>query len=91
VHVTSTTRRARAIIGGAALGLIVAIGLGVVAATATNIAWDPRGATVEPSAKAAVLAQSISAAINFAATATVLVPIGAIVAWAWMRRRDRSR
>ncbi len=80
-----------AILGGAALGLILAIGLGCVLGVGLVVvgARTVPGPTVEPSQKATILAQSISEAMNCsAAAAIVLIPLGAIVVWRRTRRRD---
>ncbi len=80
-------RTVLAILGCAAVGLVVAIGLGVVL-VAVGVRDARRSGSVDPSEKAVVLGRSIAEAMNWSAAAgIVLVPVGAVVGWRRGRRR----
>ena len=83
-------RRVLAMLGGALVGLVLAVGLGIVVAIIGFSGSGPAvGGHGEPREKAAALGRAISEAMNCsAAAAMILVPGGAFVIW---RRQPRRR
>jgi hypothetical protein len=82
-------RTTLAILSGAALGLVIATGLGLAIATLHSFASFRYA--VRPGEKAIILSESISDGMTcWASSSILLVPIGAVVVWRRLRTRGPS-